>query len=182
MIQRFFLLAALMLAACSSSSRPALVGTDAVDDTYVLGGGALDTGAQFIVAAAPRDFDGQLVICGLRLDPEEGGLLSFATSDILGQGRIEQNGETVLKGFNKFPEIPARANLAGAQTACFTTGLNWSAAPISVTIPAYEIRSSRQRVVRFAPLDDIPRLIGPPPTTAPDPEPAAKPGQWQVAE
>ena len=175
---RFVLPFTALLAACGGP--PQRVGQDAVDSSYVLGGGAFDSGAKIIVAAAPRNFGGRVAVCGVRVDDPIGAFLDTVTGTILGNGRIALNGETVLSDMNLLPVIPFNQNITGAQTTCFATETAWTDGPMDfqVVIPNFEIRSSKQRTFRFS-SGDVPQIIGNPPATQPTPELGPKPGQWQ---
>ena len=177
MFLRAITVCVLFLSACGGP--PKIAGTDALDQNYVLGGGEFDDGGEIVVAAAARDFGGRIAVCAVFIEEPLNTTQGRFVPDILDSGRIQINGETVLSGLKNLPSIRRRGNVAGAPTACYLTGKTWTDGPVDlqVIIPTFSIRTDRQEATSFrqAPVS---LTIGPPPSVAPQAEPAKRPGQW----
>lgn len=181
---RLFALFALAVAlgGCASSSGEP-VGTDTIDQSYTLAAGRFNTGGDLVVAAAPRNFAGRLAICGARIQGKIKTEIPWADDAVLESSAIQRNGETVLRDLRQFQRLPPGRNLNGKSSRCLSTGEPWQDgdAALGIVLANYNARSSQATVIRFLPIE-TPQVIGQPPQTAPDPEPAPKPGQWLVAK
>ncbi|MEM9138478.1 MAG: hypothetical protein AAGB15_01485 [Pseudomonadota bacterium] len=187
MTARLLLLATLFvtslgLAACGGRAGEP-VGTDVIDESYTLAGGKYDSGGEIVVAVAPRNIGGTLALCGARIQSRDVSSIRSTDDTVLLGSSVQVNGATVLRDLRNFVRHPLEENMNGKSSRCLATDRAWSdqQMTLNVTLPRHRDRTSRSRQVEFIP-GEVPQLIGPPPSTAPDPEPAPKPGQWQVAK
>lgn len=178
MLTRCLLVIPLLLAACASPPKP--VGKDTVDPSYTAGGGKFENGGPVIIAAAARDFGGQMAICAIRINDFEGTLQKRAIESVLEAGRIEVNGDVVLRNFRRLPLTRSKTDVSGSQADCFTTDTTWTNDPkeIEIIIPQYRDRSSNTEQIHFR-RQPVDFEIKPEAPTAPAVDPEPKDGQWQ---
>jgi len=139
-----------------------------LDRSYTIAGGSFDEGGTIVIAAKARNANGQLEICGARIQSKIASTAPNADDNVVEASRIEVDGSTVMQDLSAFNKVSMTNNVNGQPTTCLRFARPWSSDTdnvITVNVPFLQMRFDRENITTFFP-GPVAQVIGEKPPTA----------------